>query len=984
MNHGRSKARAVYDRTNVNHDLVQEIRVSVGRDSARWCSKEVGMSRFGRRVPGFALAVVLTLVALGPRWAWAQISTASLAGQVTDATGAVLVGATVTARNTETGIGRSASSDSGGRYFLTGLSPGEYSITTDLSGFTRLTVASRLTVGQAAEINLVLGLPGVEEKLVVEATPFISTTQSVVSTTILEEQVDRLPINGRTFQQLALLSPQARSGNVSPTGNFDVTKSRVGAISVSGGDGRSVNFSIDGGDANDDFVGGQTIQISQEAIQEFVVLSHSYPAEHGRATNGIINAITKSGTNDWHGDAFFFFRDRSLNSRTAIEEQLNTRKAEFQRKQYGATVGGPIKRDRVHFFASFERQNEDENSFFNSNGVFPSLEGPIPTPFTQNLYMAKLSAAPNDRMTLFVRYARENNRRDNDLAGGTRAPETATVQTNDSDAMLLSHTWTIRPNVLNEFRLQYSRFENGIRSKLGVETFPTLVFPDGEFGHNQDADQFTIEKKLHIRDDINWHIGRHDFKFGFETVLEPTLGIRGSFGRNVFSYANNDYDPATRTVGPTNSIVEFQSFSTPNVDITNKPPLKYFAFFAQDDLHVNRKLTLNLGVRYDFLLHLFPSRDTPDTRILYPALGKPRDDFGNIAPRIGAAYDVGANGRTVLRGAFGLFYNYQAASATTLFEALNVLPDPYALVLVFPNNDGSFPFGPGNIPSSFPDAFTIGQSIPPHQKVPSSYTATAGFSHSFAQAGGLALDVDYVYARGRNVPRQRDINGRKPDGTRELQGILPDQSFVSFVNEGESRYHALSAAVRKRFQGRYQLQASYTLSKATENTQGNVDSPLNQYNPEADPGETGPAFFDERHRIVVSGIVELPAKFRFSGIFQGASARPWTRRGPGDVNGDGVVGQERLLGIRGDRVGPRGGERGDATYELDLRLTKIIPIERFNPGARLELIVDVFNVLNTANFGNNYQERIDSAGFGQPINLATGPRQAQLAARFSF
>ena len=928
------------------------------------------------RLQGILLCILSTV--LLQISALTQTSTGNIAGRVTDPSGAILVGAKINVKNLGTGATRTATTEASGTYTIVNLDPGQYEVSTEAAGFAGRKISPvSVNVGITTTVDVGMKVANVTQKIEVQAlSAQIDVQNSTVQSVVTESQLDTLPVNGRNFQQLAILSPGASNGSQSVGSSFDSTKTRVGAVSVSGGPGRYINISIDGGDANDDFVGGQNLQISQDAVQEFSVVTQRYNAENGRATGGIINVVTKSGTNQFHGDGFWFFRDKSISAKNPLQE--NQPKPEFRNQQYGAMLGGPIKRDIAHFFLSFERQQEDRAAIFSSNGAFPSVDGTIQQPFWQNMYLAKITLQATPNLSFMVRYSQENNNLRNDTAGVPNATPGAVVNIFNNFHTLLAGFTQVGTHYVNEFRFQYSDYNEGTVDPHGNENAPSLIFPNGVFGHNPQAPQFNVENKYQLRDTLGILKAHHDLKVGVEYIYQPDFGAKVGFGRNQFFYANDDYNPATNTVGPTNSITAFNTFSQPLGNALNEP-LHYFAVFAQDEWHVNNRLSLNLGLRYDVQKNLFIARDTPTNEILYPVTGRPHTDSNNIAPRIGFTLDLFGTHHTILNGGYGLYYEYQAITASTLYEALNQQPNPYQFIFV----PAPVPFGPNNIPDfTGQSGFEIGFANSVNFVNPKVHQFSVGVSHQITDK--LVMESGFVGVIGRDLMSFFDFNPITDPvtGNRLRQSQFPTLGGVQMFGSGaRSRYFSWYTQFRYRAK-QLEFQASYRLSQAkanTDSTQGApADGVLDQVNWQHDPTEYGPTNFDERHRLVGSATYYLPVGFTVSGIIGAASARPYTPICNGcDVNGDGFTG---FFGV-GDRTGARGSLRGDATFTLDLRVAKEFHIR---DRAKLQLMFETFNITNKANYGNNFQRISDAPDFQKPINIATPPRQAQIGVRATF
>jgi hypothetical protein len=326
------------------------------------------------RWQGLAAAFTLLASLCAPSWVLSQTGTGTIDGRVLDESRAAMPGAIVTAKNVATGLTRTAVVSATGTYRVTAVPAGTYDVSVSLSGFsTQITKGVEVRIGDTANVDFSMKVGAVTETVeVVGETPLVQSTTSEVGQVITQKLVENIPLNGRKFQDLSLLVPGTRSANY-----YDPTKTEVGGISYGGATGRSVVINVDGGDNNDGVVRGLLQQFSNDAIQEYKVTTQRYSAEYGRSTGGVVNVITKSGTNEFHGGAFVFARNQSLNARTYFEEQTDAEKPDFSQQQFGGTFGGPISRDKAHFFLSYERNRRNQTDTIFTNGVLPDEEGPI-------------------------------------------------------------------------------------------------------------------------------------------------------------------------------------------------------------------------------------------------------------------------------------------------------------------------------------------------------------------------------------------------------------------------------------------------------------------------------------------------------------------------------------------------------------------------------------------------------------------------------
>src|SRR3954468_443989 len=351
------------------------------------------------------LRAIALLLALAPA-AFAQQTTGNISGRVVDQQSSGVPGATVTASNAQTGFVRTAVSDSEGVYRLAALPVGTYDVKVEMSGFsTPDRKGIIVNVGQTLDVGFTLQVANLAENVTVSGqSPLVEVGSSSVGGVVDVQNIESLPLNGRQFANLALTIPGVGLGFHS-----DPTKSTQFSPQIAGGNGRNVNYQIDGGDNNDDTVGGLLQLFPLEAIQEFNFQTARYKAEYGRSNGGVMNIVTKSGTNKYQGSWFTLFRDNSMNAKTETETISNVDKQDYRRYQYGGSFGGPIVENTAHFFAAFERTQQDTKQAVTTLGLYPSQDGVFPTPSRENLFTGKVSANISRSQFASVRYGRNTN-----------------------------------------------------------------------------------------------------------------------------------------------------------------------------------------------------------------------------------------------------------------------------------------------------------------------------------------------------------------------------------------------------------------------------------------------------------------------------------------------------------------------------------------------------------------------------------------------
>src|SRR5829696_5413137 len=461
------------------------------------------------------LVVALCLLATAVP-AWAQQTTGTITGRVLDEQKAAVPGATVTAKNESTGFSRSEVSDTEGIYRITGLPVGAYALSIDLSGFQAQARTVQVSVSETITADFDMRVARVAENVTVTAeTPLVDTTSSAIGGVVDTRRVENLPLNGRQFANLAVTIPGVGLGFHS-----DPTKSTQFSPQINGGNGRNVNYQIDGGDNNDDTVGGLLQLFPLEAIQEFNFLTSRYKAEYGRSNGGVMNIVTKSGTNDARGSFFELFRDKAMNAKTETEKRGAIAKQDYRRNQFGGSFGGPVLRDRVHFFGAVERTQQDTTQAVSSEGLFPDQDGVYATPYRETLFTGKATSNLTPSQYLTVRYGRNQN---SQPYGATpqALPDNWGDSENKFNSFNLNHNFSLGGSRLNEFVFQYADFDNHIsaRTNDAFQSFPSGV----TIGQNVNSPQSTAQKKYQIRDDFSWHAARmgglgHDFKTGINFI----------------------------------------------------------------------------------------------------------------------------------------------------------------------------------------------------------------------------------------------------------------------------------------------------------------------------------------------------------------------------------------------------------------------------------------------------------------------------------
>ncbi|MBM3814531.1 MAG: TonB-dependent receptor [Acidimicrobiia bacterium] len=976
----------------------------------------------------FPLLAICLLAATA--FAQSEVGGATLNGTITDPSGAAVAGAKVTAVNQDTGLTRETESSAAGLYSMVRLPVGVYDLTVQMQGFrpTKRT-AIRLAIGALITLDVKLELGTTQETVTVTAeVPIVESTRSQTSSTVNERAVSDLPINGRNFLDFVLLTPgvhrDPRFGDIS----FGGQRGTANSLLVDGGDSNNIFFAQSSGRAG---AGRNPYSFSQDAVQEFQVNTNGYAAEIGRAGGGVINVITKSGTNNLHGTGFWFYRDRAMNANTFINNSRGIARQPYHFNQFGGNIGGPVKRDKVFFFFDYDGQrNKNPNPVFFT--VAPPSDAlsqqaarelaPFLTSYTRNfdnnIYTGKVDWIISARNNLSVRYNAHRFTGVNlENSGNASAAEHTGNSNVTTDNIAITHTVTHGANRVSETRIIFLRDDEPGEAN---STAPEAVIRQGgvtamQIGRNFFSPRFTNTFRNQVIHSTTHTRGRHTFKYGFDINSES---IDNFFPGNFSgSYTFNSYaDFAARRPFSFTQAFAGQNTSGP----LTQPNVREYAFFVQDSWRVNDKLTLNYGVRYDLMDSKDPIVSNPDPGLAALSLntGRMNLDTNNWAGRFGFAYRMDQSGSFVVRGGYGIFYGRTPAIMTGTAHSQNgIQVRTYTLRTDLPTYPNVLSAPPAL--GVTPDIYVFA----PDYVQPQTHQWNLNLEKSLGR--DYSITLGYLGVRGVHLSRTRDINlfpaaevqGRFADGTavsffRHPGAAAPDRpnrafGRVSLFDSGaDSIYHGGFVQLNKRYAKNFQVMASYTWSKVIDSVPdqtsvvvgGSDDAKVAQDTllPNLDRGQGDP---DLRHRFVMSGLWDLPYARSLSNRFARAALRDYqvsliTTLESGrwfsalvatDVNNNGNTRADRppLIG-RNTIEGP-----GLAT--VDFRFSR--DVELYKEKAKLRLIFEAFNLTNRANFNNfnrgQYTFNATTRVFTPTTNflVRTGsadPRILQLAAKIIF
>jgi hypothetical protein len=966
----------------------------------------------------FTLIACTLFLACGV-YAQSQATSGNIEGRILDANGAVIPNASVTATNQDTGLEKSVTTDGEGNYQVVLLPPGSYKVSANATGFgTTPTPNVAVTVGGKTSLDITLYPAGatVNPITVTSEGAIVETGRTSVSTTINERAIENLPVNGRNYLDFATLTPGVIRD---PT--------RQGDLSVGGQKGTLNNLQVDGVDNNNTFFGqafGRTgvrppYQFSEESVQEFQVNQNGFSAEFGRSGGAVINVVTKSGTNDFHGGAFEYFRDESLNANppntkaNQATRGLPNKRVPQQINQFGARLGGPIVKNRAFFFFTYDGQRqklsnpvEPPNFSIQTAAIQALLLSKIATyPINRNqdVFMAKGDISLNRNNQLSLRFNRQNftgiNNENNGALSASEHSGDSLARTTTFSGTLAS---TITSKLVNEFRFQVARdAEPGMansdapEARIGTVTSGTTsTFLN--IGRNNFSPRETTIRRAQVIDNVLYTTGRHNLKTGFDFNFDRILNFFPGFFNGQYTF--NNYTDFFNKV-PSAYQQAFAGNGTTGA--TTHPDITDYAAFLQDDWRFSPKLTINAGVRYDLEHLAAPPVSNPDPVLLAAGIDtstKPSDS-NNIAPRVGFSYAF--NDKSVVRGGYGLFYGRTTGIMLGTAHSQNGI------------NVINLTFTPAQITAAglvYPNILNAPPTTGANRSAISLYLFAKDYEQPYVQQGRLGfeqeifpklspnttLSVTYLFFRGVHLSRTRDINLPAPTIVNYLDPVttqtFPVQTFSTtarpvkgysridlFESSGDSLYNALAVQVQRRFTKGWQFLLTYTFSKSKDNkpdqtsvVPGNAGDDAKIVSNQLDiRADYGTADVDIPHRLVFSSVREfgtftrsnnsvlraLLSDYTLSSITQINSGVPYSATFGGDLNADGNAFNDRAPGTVRNQF------RARTFWQSDMRITRTI---RFGEKMRLRLIGEGFNLSNRTNIASTNINLYNGSIAGSP------------------
>jgi hypothetical protein len=919
---------------------------------------------------------VLGLLSVVPATAFAQgaIQFASAGGRVTDASGGVVAGAVVTARETGTNLSRATTTDAEGRFRFSYLRIGVCEITVAHPGFAEAKRTLTLTAGASHDLPIALSVAAAEVQIDVTAgAAVLETARSQIAGTVSRTEAADLPLNGRSFFDLALLVPGVSPTNTASTQLFPETSAAPGqGISVGSQRNFSNSFIVDGLSANDDAAGLAGTFYGLDVVDELQVVTSGGQAEFGRALGGYISVVTRSGGNEVHGDLYGYFRNQRLNAANA----LSRNRLPMTQAQFGAGLGGPVRRDRTFYFGNFERRALNQSGLtsiaaanvatINGRLASAGYRGPgvatgvYPNPVHHSTALAKLDHQWNRRNLFSVRYSvYDLDARNSRGAGALAAPSASTHLANIDHTIAAGNVFTISPRTVNETRGQF--LYSDLKAPPSDPVGPAVSIAGvASFGTSSSSPTGRRTRLYEIVNNLSHQSGAHAVRAGANFLYNDCAitfprAIRGSY---AFSSLANFLAGVYNNSGFT------QTFGATGVDQTNPN----FGVYVQDEWKAHPRLTLNAGLRYD--LQFLESIST---------------DRNNASPRAGLAWLPGEARDLVVRASYGLFYDRVPlrALANALLSAGNTtdLANLRQIgVSLSPAQSGAPAFP--NILAGVVPTTTLVNLQTMQRDMQNAYSQQAGVEIERRMGARGTLSAGYQHLRGLHLIINVNQNIPTCVASGNNNGCRPNPNYANnnrYSSLADSKYNAFHFSYVQRPVRFGHFRVSYSYSKAMNNVgEFFFSSPIDPTNIWRDWGRSDD---DQRHRLVAQGAVR-GLGFQLTGLFQYYSALPFNiTAGTTTIQGT----QARPI-ANGDFI-PRNAGKGFNFASAGARISREF---RISEAVRLTAMAESFNALNRANgvtrngvFGTGAYPANPSATFGQTTSVGE-PRSVQLALRLRF
>jgi hypothetical protein len=972
--------------------------------------------------------ILLLLVGFSALPSFCQITSGTLAGTITDASGAVVKQASVTLRDKSEGGSLNTSTSDTGQFSFPQLKPGTYDLEVAAPTFGQTIIHDVvILVGQHVLQNAILSPARVGEQVVVESvSELVDTSSAKLGEVIEPERVVSLPLKNRDFADLATLVPQIVSAPA-----VDPTKVRVGNISVAGTTARQSNVFVDGLEDYDIVTGGLNYDISPDAIQEFNVETSHFSAEQSHSMGAVINVIQRSGSNQLHGSGFYFFRNQALSAEDPFDLDAagKVTKSPFHRQQSGFNIGGPFVKDTWFGFLAFEDQHEINTAIVNTNGAYPTYDKAYSIPFRRDFVTGRTDYVISPTEHLFYRFNLD------DFFGLEAIGGVDDYTAGHSDGTnTQSHaggiTSTLSQRAVNTLLVGFTRYANSLNplSHATAEQFPDLVI-----GQEGGEPQSTIEHRFQLKDDYLLTLRNHTLKVGGEYGYASYGGSFDTANAGIFEWFEDAPVNSPYADLLIQSACETSACTIPTISTS------ILGFYIQDDWKARHNLTINAGVRWDYYSNQNDKFFKGTFGLLVPP-GSRKSDKHDFSPRIGFAYDPFNRGKFVARGGYGVYYQNVTLVDGGLEYAFDGVHMGYQVTVNLGGINVADPY-PG-LSATQIQALLLGPPQSPFDAYANNIVTpyvqyfTGGFQWQFAP--GLALSFDGVHSLGvkglvfRDVNVDANFNVAAPGAPLCQEfGTAACQDFGAYprgYNSDILHYNAGIVTLNGHFLKRYQVNGSYTLAKADNYTDDNVGSEgvTIASNPFDVSADRGPTLNDQRHRIVADGIADLSHLLPGSG-WEVGFVSTFNTPLPFDIIGSSTQ-NDGITPIRPAGIGRNTGARGSAaktlalvnafratesltplgrpvvpeslnTVTTSLRLSKAI---KFSDRYDLHLQGESFNLFNHLNYISNSGPSAGGSGLGSGVNhyadsnslglsrntfgvlSNAGPRTFQLSARINF
>jgi len=864
-----------------------------------------------------------------------------------------------------------------------------------LAGFAPVTRAITLPIGADATVNITLGVAALSESLtVIGESPLIEVTRSQPASVVGAQQLQTLPVLDRNFMALAQLLPG--------TGAYSGSKFAVTKFGGVADQRNGYTTIIDGGNVDDAIWGNTTINMTQDAVQEFKVFRHQFDAQYGQALDAVVTVITKSGSNLFSGSAFYFGRDKALNAQNAKA----TSKPPYNQARIGGSFGGPIVKNQTHFFSAYERLKVNSALIraLSPSNPFAELEnGNFPTNTVNNLVDGRVDHRFSDTQSISVRYAMDNNQVNGakipvKVVDGLRLGTDSPTDYSKSHSVVAEHNWMKSSSMVNTLRTHILKHTV---ATLANNTEMGITRPSFTWGQGSIAPQIFPRTEVSFNDTLYINTPRHDIRFGGDYTW-GTFGFDAHFNeRGRFSFSTDArFDPNNSATWPFQFVMEEPGFF--------RFKSQHIAVYAQDDWRMVDRLRLNLGLRYDLETNL-RHQEFYDSLLSNPTFAgieqfishNRGNDYNNLQPRVGATWDVRGNGTLVARGGWGLYVTrnrpwFQLANQqTTLGNAIQI-NDPQQLRLFSDINAvlGGRSLGEVAASGGVRRVYLLADD----NELPEQLSTSAGIGWQLNASTSLDVDFIHAYARKQlggvdpNLPPSGPISATNPRPVRQLGQVRV------IDNTTKTWYDALETQLRTRVRGANSLQISYTLAKSI------MDGPESFgtfFGTQRTPQEKGYHRNDTRHNLTISASTQLPGQFQVSGILRATSGSPFAVNAGLDLDGDASPTGDRPRGLP-PTVGRRNVEHDlevinafrasrnlppidasllklEPNITFEMRMTKALALR---DGHRLELFLEAYNLTNYASLGG-VSGNMSSRAFLERTT-ASPARQIQWGARYMF